>query len=183
MADGKITGRLIRQNVQQHKNNTSSTVYLTLVKPRGNYRDKSGTAQRGESDFLTFEYFMDGSTGAQNRANLLASLAQDTTLVEIDYNLKSRTYMDGDKKVFMEYKQLINFEILESKEAVKDRLSHQNGTTIAPVEQEEPQESTDSFEFNPNEAAAFIEESVSEHLADTSPKSTDDGKYGNPFKK
>lgn len=174
MADGKITGRVIRHHLHMHRGKETGTLFITFVKSRGTYRTADNRTERAASDFLTFEYFMDGSQAAQNRADLLMELAEQATLVEIEYNLKSRSYTDkNNEKVFKEYKQLQNFDILESKQAVADRLSHRN----------QPEESEESKEvFDPNAAGAFIEQHVEEHLVDHKPTTKDEGRYGNPFK-
>lgn len=172
MSDGKITGRLIRQRLHMHKNNETGTLFITLVKHRGKYTDNSGESKRAKSDFLTFEYFMDNSPASQRRTEMLISLVDDRTLVELEYSLKSTTYKDVDNNnVSKEYKQLVDFEILESKQAVKDRVVHKDVP--------DPDEAA----FNPDEAGAFIELGVEEHLIGKTPKTKDKGKFGNPFER
>lgn len=176
--DGKITGRLIRHNYYQHQDQETGTLYLTLVKSRGSYRTPQGEVNRATSDFLTFEMFIDDTPGAINKLTLLQKLSDENTLVEVTYSLKSTTYNDtnGDR-IYKEYKQLHNFEILESKQAVKDRISHQKNNI---ADQETSEENT---VFDPEEAGAFVQNEVSEHLKQSKPKTTSEGKYGNPFTK
>lgn len=174
MSDGRITGRLIREHVHHHNNGKTATLYLTLVKARGN----------AASDFLTLEYFVDESQAAKNKVKLLQKLASESTLVEVTYNLKSRSYKDNSgTNVYKEYIQLQEFEILESKQAVKDRLSHSDEGNIeekAKEIKEETHNPTNSS-FDPEASGSFIEDVVGENLKDSKPKSTDNGKYGNPF--
>lgn len=165
MADGKITGRLIRENIHQHANGNTATLYLTLAKSRGS----------GASDFLTLEVFIDKKQSSKNRVNLLQKIANESTLVEVSYNLKSRTYQDNNgDNVYKKYIQLLEFDILESKQAVKDRLNHHSKKEEIPSETEAPS-------FDPEASGAFVENNVSENLKDNTPETTDEGKYGNPF--
>lgn len=170
MADGKITGRVIRHHLHLHRGKDTGTLFVTFVKTRKQYRPANGEQQQAASDFLTFEYFMDGSPAAHKRVELLQKLADESTLVEIDYNLKSRNYTDkNNEKIFKEYKQLCDFDILEAKQAVEDRLGHKS-------ESEDPPAA-----FDPEKAGAFIEQNVEKHLVTNKQASTTEGKYGNPF--
>lgn len=171
MSDGKITGRVIRHHLHMHNGKSTGTLFITFVKARSQYKTTLGKPKRATSDFLTFEYFIDDSQAAKNRAELLKKLADESTLVEIEYNLKSRSYEQDNEKIFKEYKQLVNFDILETRQAVDDRLNNKSEHEAPPAE------------FDPEQAGSYIEQNVEEHLVTNKKPAppTDKGKYGNPF--